>query len=148
MIVEIFWLIGALVLVIVVIKLVKTRQQHKAASNVVFAKYTHSRLNNKQQKAVHEKAKELVLAADTKLTGFANEVERYGWYALAMKELGIASMVPENPNWYAVKNPYTAIFPGNYLIRAVSDLLKQKYNLDVHVSEKTNYAGVKKKDKS
>ena len=74
-----------------------------------------------------------------KMTGFANEVERYGWYALAMNHIGIESKIPENPAWYRVKNPYVAIFPGNLMIRGVCDSIKQKYNIDVTVSEKKNY---------
>lgn len=135
----VFSVIGILIFVIVVLKLYRTRQQHKAASNVVFAKYTHAKLNAKQQKAVHDKAKDMVLQSNNKLTGFANEVERYGWYALAMRELGISSLVPENPSWYPVKNPYTAIFPGNALIGVVCMLLKQNYDIEINVSEKKNY---------
>ena len=120
-------------------KMYKTRQQHKAASNIVFAKYTHSKLTGKQQKDVQEKAKELVLNSNIKMTGFANEVERFGWYALAMNDLGISSKVPENPAWYPVKNPYVAIMPDSYLIDAVCNSIKQSYGIDVNVSAKRNY---------
>lgn len=131
--------LGSLVLIIVVLKIYRTRQQHKAASNIVFAKYTHSRLNAKQQKQVHDRAKELVLRADSKLTGFANEVERFGWYALAMKDLDIPSQVPDNPAWYPVKNPYYAILPGNRLIDAVCTYIKLNYAIDIQVSKEKNY---------
>ena len=137
---DIIWpILVVLVLIIIILKIFRTRQQHNAASNVVFAKYTFSKLSAKQQQEVQAVAKELVLGAPGNMTGFANEVERFGWYALAMKELNIPSQVPENPSWYTVKNPYVAIFPGSYLIRAVSDSLKKNYQLDVHVSEKRNY---------
>lgn len=131
--------LGVLITIIIVLKVYRTRQQYKAASNLVFAKYTHQKLNGKQQKAVHEKAKQMVLDSNSKLTGFANEVERFGWYALAMNELNIDSMIPENPHWQKVKNPYLAIFPGNYLIRAVCLSLKNNYGIDIDVSEKKNY---------
>ncbi len=131
--------LAVLVVIIILLKIFRTLQQHKAASNIVFAKYTFSKIDAKQQKSVHEKAKQLVIDAKTKHTGFANEVERYGWYALAMKELGMMSLVPDNPSWHKIKNPYLAILPGNYLIRAVSSSVNKNYGIDITVSEKRNY---------
>ena len=127
--------LGSLLLIIVVLKIYRTKQQHAAAMNVVFAKYTFSKLPKKKQDLVHETAKDLVYSTDTKLRGFANEVERFGWYALAMDALGIASQVPENPAWNKVKNPYLAIHPGNSMLRAVSGYLRNAYGLDVKISE-------------
>ena len=127
--------LGSLLLIIVVLKIYRTKQQHAAAMNVVFAKYTFSKLPKKKQDLVHETAKDLVYGTDTKLRGFANEVERFGWYALAMDALGIASQVPENPAWNKVKNPYLAIHPGNSMLRAVSGYLRNAYGLDVKISE-------------
>ena len=138
-------ILGVLILIIIILKIVRTKQQHRAASNVVFAKYTFEQLKKTEQKKVKEKAKELVLASNTKMRGFANEVERYGWYAMAMSELGIHSAVPENPVWNSVKNPYTAIIPGNYLIRAVSSYLATEQGITVTVSEAKNYQ-VKKEE--
>ena len=130
---------GVLILIIIILKIYRTKQQHRAASNVVFAKYTFEKMKKEEQKKVKEKAKALVLSSDTKLRGFANEVERYGWYALAMHDLGIPSAVPDNPVWHSVKNPYTAILPGSYLIRAVSTYLLSEHNISLNVSEAKNY---------
>ena len=127
--------LGSLLLIIVILKVYRAKQQHAAAMNVVFAKYTFSKLPKKKQELVHETAKDLVYGTDTKLRGFANEVERFGWYALAMDALGIASQVPENPLWSKVKNPYVAIHPGNSMLRAVSGYLHTAYGLDVKISE-------------
>jgi len=129
---------GGLILIIIVLKAFRTKQQHKAASNVVFAKYTFEQLKKSEQKKVKEKAKALVLDSGSKLRGFANEVERFGWYAVAMNTLGIPSAVPENPLWYKVKNPYGAILPGHYLIRAVSTSLATEYDITISVSEAKN----------
>ena len=140
---------GVLILIIIVLKVYRTKQQHRAASNVVFAKYTYEKMRKDEQKKVKEKAKSLVLSSSTKLRGFANEVERYGWYALAMNDLGIPSAVPDNPVWHEVKNPYTAILPGNYLIRAVSSYLLSEHNISLNVSEAKNYQAkneIKNKD--
>ena len=84
---------------------------------------------------VHDTAKELVLGSSTKLRGFANEVERYGWYALAMEALAIPSQVPENPAWNKVKNPYIAILPGNAMLRRVCGVLNTEYGIDITISE-------------
>ena len=132
-----------LVIVIIVLKVYRTKQAHAAAANIVFAKYTHGKLPKTKQKQVHEKAIELVKQIEPKIRGFANEVERYGWYALAMDNLGIPSAVPQNPAWNKVKNPYYAIKPGSLLIRGVSAFIAKQYNIDLTVSEAKNYTGSK-----
>ena len=132
-------------MVIVVLKIFRTKQQHKAASNVVFAKYTFDSLNKKDQVKVKEKAKALVLASKTKMQGFANEVERYGWYAQAMNALGISSAVPDNPAWHKIENPYTAILPGNMLFRGVCTYLMSEHNINITISEAKNYQVKSKK---
>ncbi len=134
---------GALVLIIIILKIYRTKQQHRAASNVVFAKYTFEKIKKTEQKKVKARAKALVINSNTKLRGFANEVERYGWYALAMDDLGIRSAVPDNPAWNKVKNPYSAIFPGNYLMRAVTTYLLREHDIDINISEAKNYSAKK-----
>lgn len=134
---------GFLILIIIVLKVYRTKQQHRAASNVVFAKYTFEAVKKSEQKKIKDKAKELVLSSQTKMRGFANEVERYGWYALAMDALNIPSAIPENPLWNKVKNPYTAIIPGNYLLRAVSTYLSTEHGISVNISEAKNYQAKK-----
>ena len=137
---EIMFYIGAtLVVLVIVIKLINTRNRHRAASNMVFGKYTFNKLNTNQQNSVHDKAIEMVLASDTKMTGFANEVERFGWYALAMDALGIHSAVPDNPCWYKIKNPYRAIIPGDSMIYNVTGALQQQYSIQVKVSVEKGY---------
>ncbi len=137
---EILFYIGAgLIVLAVVIKLVTMRNRHRAASNVVFAKYTFNKLNVAQQNSIHDKAIEMVLASDTKLRGFANEVERFGWYAVAMNALGIPSAVPDNPCWYKVKKPYSAVIPGDSMIYNVTGALQQQYDIKVKVSTEKGY---------
>jgi len=134
-----FYIVGMLVVVAITVKLVAMKRRHKAASNLVFAKYTFNKLNIAQQNSVHDKAVEMVIESTaTKMTGFANEVERYGWYALAMDALGIHSAVPDNPCWYKIKNPYRAIIPGDSMIYNVTGALQQ-YNIDVKISAEKGY---------
>lgn len=144
MLIIILSIFAVLVFIIVALKIFRTKQQHRAASNVVFAKYTFDQLKKPEQKRVKERAKALVLASSTKLRGFANEVERFGWYAVAMDDLGIPSNVPENPAWYKVKNPYVAIFPGSYLLRAVSGYLLSEHEITVNISEAKLAQAIKK----
>ena len=123
---------GLLLCVIGLLKYLQFRRKHNAALNVVLGKYTHQQLNKKQQQQVHDKAVAMVLASNSKMRGFADDVERYGWYALAMKDLGIASLVPENPCWTKVKNPYMDIRFGDRLIQVLADSLKQQYGIHLN----------------
>jgi len=134
-----FYIVGMLVVTVITVKFFAMKRRHKAASNLVFAKYTFNKLNIAQQNSVHDKAVKMVVASPaTRMTGFANEVERYGWYALAMDALGIHSAVPDNPCWYKLKNPYSAIFPGDSMIYNVTGALQQ-YNIDVKISAEKGY---------
>ncbi len=133
------YIMGTLVAIIIVMKFFHTKRRHTAASNVLFAKYTFNKLNVDQQNRVHDKAIELVLASATKMRGFANEVERYGWYALALDALAIHSMVPDNPCWYPIKNPYSAITPGDSMLYRVTDALQKQYSIEIEISAKKGY---------
>ena len=42
-------ILGVLILIIIILKIVRTKQQHRAASNVVFAKYTFEQLKKTEQ---------------------------------------------------------------------------------------------------
>ncbi len=127
--------LGVLISIIIGLKIFRVKQKHAAALNIVFAKYTFLKISKKKQVLIKKKAKELVLASDTTLRGFANEVERYGWYALAMDALEITSQVPENPVWNSVKNPYLAIHPGDSMLRKVCNALNIEYGIDIKISE-------------
>jgi len=64
---------------------------------------------------------------------FVGEVDRYGWYALAMKELGISPGVKGFKDWKAIGNPSTAIKAGDPLLRTAASLLKSRCGIDVLV---------------
>jgi len=141
------YFLAFLILVIIVLKSYRTKQAHAAAVNIVLAKYTYEQSPKKIQEKIHKTAIEIVKSSKTKMRGFANEVERYGWYALAMDQLNIPSAVPDNPTWNRVKNPYTAILPGSMLIRGVTQYLAQEHNINITVSEAKNYTGSKVREK-
>lgn len=123
----------AVVLLLLLIAFFNSRKRYGAATNVVFAKYTYSKLGKDMQQKVHDRALEMILESGVSTRGFANEVERYGWYAVAMDRLGIPSKVPENPSWHKVANPYDALPASSYLINGVTKFLKKHYNIDVTV---------------
>jgi hypothetical protein len=51
-----------------------------------------------------------------------------------MNELGVAPAVKQYPGWNRVRNPFTAIFPGDPALTAVSSLIKNRFNVEVFVS--------------
>lgn len=138
MIDDLYIALGLVVAVLIIYKIFRTRQRHAAAMNVVFAKYTFEKLSEDKKNLVRGVAKDLVLSSPTKRRGYVNEVERYGWFALAMNELGMPSKVPDNPQWNKVKNPYTAIKPGDRLFAAICVVLKSDYGIDLEISKQKN----------
>lgn len=140
----IFFIFLGLAVVVLTIFYLRSKKRHSAACNVVFAKYTFNKLQPEQQNNIHDKAVEMVLASNTRLEGFANEVERFGWYALAMNALGINSMVPDNPCWGKVKNPYAAILPGDSMIYNITGALQSQYEIEIKVSADRGYDDHKK----
>lgn len=126
--------VALLVTVAVLAFALRLRTRHRAASNVLFAKYTFDQLKKNTQKQVHDTAVGLVKNSESKTRGFANDAERYGWYALAMREMGISSQVPENPNWYPVRNPYRAISPSDVLLSSLAAMLSQQYGIQIQLN--------------
>ncbi len=132
----IFIIVAVLASLLLIKKIVQTKARHRAAANVMFAKYTYLQLPRKDQERIHQTAVSMIGDATVENMAFANDVQRYGWYALAMDRLNIPSAVPDNPKWYTVKNPYSAIKPGDLMLRGIAKYLKREYDLDVTVTEK------------
>jgi len=131
-----FYVVPAIIVLLFIYIYLSIKKRYFAAMNVVFAKYTFPRLSNRQREDVHEHSIAMVKSSNTKIRGYENEVERFGWYAVAMKDLGIPSAVPENPAWHDVSNPYKAIKPGSMYIRGVSLSLMQNYQIEIKVSDR------------
>ncbi len=126
-------IVVGLVLLLLLKVFLDSKKRYGAATNVVFSKYTHSRLKKAEQQKVHDQALAMILESGISTRGFANEVERYGWYAVAMDRLGIPSQVSDNPCWHKVENPYAAIPASSYLIKGVTNYLRRHYNIDISV---------------
>ena len=104
-----------------------------AALNVLLAKHVFSRTSPDERERIELRAREL-MAQRGQATEFVGEVDRYGWHALAMKELGIAPGVKGFKDWKAVGDPSTAIKAGDPLLRTAAYLLKSKCGIDVQIS--------------
>lgn len=117
----------------------RLRRRHHAASNVLLAKYSWLRLDKDTQQQVHERAVEFAISNGKGRQGFANEVEQFGWYALAMADMGLQSTVPGNPVWHRVRNPYLALDPQDPVIVAMAGVLKTEFSAIVTVNAYDKY---------
>lgn len=104
-----------------------------AALNVLLAKNAFSRSSPDEQGRIARRASDLV-AERGHAAEFQGEVDRYGWYALAMKELGMPPGVQGFRDWKSIGNPSTAIGAGDPLLRTAAFLLKRKCGIDVSIS--------------
>lgn len=104
-----------------------------AALNVLLAKHVFSGSSSDERERIELRTRELMTERGH-APEFIGEVDRYGWYALAMKELGIAPGVKGFKDWKAIGNPSTAIKAGDPLLRTAAYLLKSKCGIDVLVN--------------
>jgi hypothetical protein len=104
-----------------------------AALNVLLAKHAFSKASPDERERIALRTREL-MAERGHAPEFVGEVDRYGWYALTMKELGISPGVKGFKEWKAIGNPSTAIKAGDPLLRTAASLLKSKCGIDVLVS--------------
>ena len=66
---------------------------------------------------------------------FETEVHRFGWYALAMAELGIPPAI-EEPKWSYVSNPWFAVFPGDSTFKLIFEYLKRKHGVEIRIDDR------------
>lgn len=104
-----------------------------AALNVLLAKHVFSRSSHDERERIELRTREL-MAERGHAPEFIGEVDRYGWHALAMKDLGIAPGVKGFRDWKAIADPSTAIRAGDPLLRTAAYLLKSKCGVDVTVN--------------
>lgn len=130
---SIFFYIASGIVLLIIFFLLRIRRRYNAALNVYMARYTFDRLPRPDQKNVKEEAKQIVLGRGIKIEGYENDIERFGWYALAMKALSIPSKLPDNPNWHKIRNPSKAIKRGDVFLKTVSNLIKQNYSVDINI---------------
>ncbi len=132
-------------------KLRLAQARHAAAVNVLLAKYTFPRLSDSDKQEVLDTTLHIIersgggpaLAGAVERYGsslkFDNEAVEYGWYALSMAELHIPPALPDIHAWNFVKNPYFAIAPTDKMIKHVSKYLKNKYSIEISISERDRF---------
>lgn len=81
-----------------------------AANNIVAAAATFGVLDGDQRARIHDHAIQIIKRSwrGGREPQFATDAARFGWYALAMAELGIEP-VCILPSWNFVRNPFIAI---------------------------------------
>ena len=126
------YIISGLIILIIVV-LLRFRRRYNAAMNVYMARYTFDRLTRPEQSKVKEEAKQMVLGKGLNIEGYAHDIERFGWYAMAMKALKIESKLPENPRWFNIKNPSKVIKRNDPFLKRVSYLIKHNYSIELNV---------------
>ena len=98
-----------------------------AANNAVLAAATFQTLTPSDQMAVESRAVDILAQLRRPLDGPDMMVHeaRWGWYALAMGELGIKP-VGELSNWNLVRNPLFALRPNDPYVLSTIDRLQRK----------------------
>lgn len=104
-----------------------------AVNNAVLAAATYQNLAPSQQVEVDQQMLSLLVRLRTPINGpnMMVHTARWGWYALAMRELGIPPM-GELPSWNIVRNPLTAIRHDDPYVQSTVERLKGKgYPVDM-----------------
>lgn len=95
-------------------KFKKDLKKTHASNNVVVAAETYRELNEDAQLEVQQRAEVIIRRCGWTLKDitFDNDTQRFGWYALAMAELGFPP-VCMLPSWNFVANPWLAVIDGD-----------------------------------
>lgn len=125
---------SALVFVFLFKRNAGSNKRADAALNVLLAKHTFSQLPPNERDRVELRTSEIMTQRGQPLE-FQGEVDRYGWYALAMNELGISHQAKGyKGEWKAISNPSTAIAPADPLLNTAAFLLKKRCGIEVSVN--------------
>lgn len=119
------------------LKVSNWRQRNSAANNVILAKHTISQLLESDRLRVHDRAVEIIDRSGGRFTRFTEETSQYGWYALALCELGIPPAMPGEKDWLCVRNPYIAISPGDPMLKAVSEFYRKRHGVQFEISRES-----------
>ena len=111
-----FLLVGLLVIAVLFLWLKWNSKKKKMnlAYNVLLAQFTFYNEDMPTQNLVYEKARSILAErtskkfADVTFDESPNLLVVFGFYALAMRELGIAPLLPGYDVWFEVNNPFLA----------------------------------------
>jgi hypothetical protein len=121
-----FLLLGS---VWVIWKFSKDSKKINASDNVVVARETFNQLSVSEQQAVEAKAAEIIKQcgwSQSEVT-FDDDVQKFGWFALAMAELKIKPIALIK-NWNFVQNPFFAIIEGDEQLKISQRKLEKTLN--------------------
>lgn len=119
----------------VFLKVKSSFQKYRAAQNVLLAKYTFNNLDSEKRNEVIERTKGIlqqggVTSADR--IDRLDERERYGFYALAMGELGIQPALA-GYDWNFVRNPFLALLRAEREIRTAQMQIRNARGIQIDI---------------
>lgn len=129
-------IIAVIVGLFVAFKVKSAFTKYRAALNALLAKYTYQSLDLETQQKVKKQTEKILSAG-----GFRDaaeelarleERERYGFYALAMAELGIPPSLP-GEHWQFIKNPYVALLNAENQIGAAKIHFQKSHGVEVEI---------------
>src|SRR2546428_11925706 len=96
----------------VVFKVKSASTKYREALNALLAKYTYQSLDSETQQKVKRQTEKILSAGSfrdaAKELAQLEERERYGFYALAIAEVGVPHSL-RGKHWQVIKNPYVAL---------------------------------------
>ncbi len=107
--------------------------KYRAAMNALLAKHTFSVLGPSEQLRVVNQAKQILVAGragDGSMLDRAPDREKFGFYALAMAELGIQPALP-GQEWSLVRNPFVALTNAATQIRTAQMALERDHGAKI-----------------
>lgn len=112
---------------------ISSNRRLNAAMNVVLAKYTFERLSAPQRSQVELRAQEILLKCGFQGYEFNGDIEKFGFYAIAMHELDIDHGMEGYPGWNIVQNPFLAVLPNDPAFKVAVYAVKQRTGSDISV---------------
>lgn len=126
--------IGLLILSLFVLLRIKSAfTKYKAALNALLAKHTYQNLDLAAQQKVQVQTRIILFKG-----GFRDSAqqledrEKYGFYALAMAELGISPSLP-GESWQYIKNPFVALDNAENQIATAKIHLQKSHGVAVDI---------------
>lgn len=145
---ETFLVIFTIVIVVYfLIRYVLFVKRFSAAMNVILAKYTFSCLSESERLRVERRAEEILhRLLKGRFNGYWGEVDRFGWFALAMAELGIQPSV-NGERWSYVRNPFFAVSFGDRVFSRICEYMKRKHGIEISINREHRIFDKLKSDK-
>lgn len=124
----------AILAIIIFVRVKAGFAKYSAAMNALLAKHTFDLLPAADQQRVIERAKQIITmggATGDRLASLAAQ-EKFGFYALAMAELGIRPAIP-GQEWTHVRNPFVALLRADSQIKAAQRGLERTHGVKIEL---------------